>query len=84
MRLRADRSSLTRIELANPGDARAFRRGMPLHITAPSGWLSRLILRLTRWRRPRFIVVAVDTKHGSVCLREERWSWRRWRWERVA
>lgn len=84
MRHRPDRSSLTGIELANPGDARFLHRGMPIQITGPSSWLSRLILRLTRWRRPRFIVVAVDTKHGSVCLREERWSWRRWRWERVA
>jgi len=37
---------------------------------------------LTRWWRPRLVVTAIAS--GIVTLSEERWSWWRWRWERVA
>lgn len=40
------------------------------------------VRRLTRWWRPRDVVSAVDAKQGIVTLTTERWSWRRWRWER--
>ncbi len=38
--------------------------------------------RMTRWWRPRIVCSAVDRQHGRITLVMERWSWRRWRWER--
>ena len=38
----------------------------------------------TRVFRPRYKVVEVDTDRGSVVVKEQRWSWRRWRWEVVS
>jgi hypothetical protein len=37
----------------------------------------------TRWFRPRTVVSDVDVEEGSVTMVTERWSWRRWRWERT-
>ncbi|MGE5801577.1 MAG: hypothetical protein ACM358_04930 [Gemmatimonadota bacterium] len=37
----------------------------------------------TRWWRPRDVVSAVDAEAGVITIRTERWSWRRWRWERI-
>lgn len=37
----------------------------------------------TRVFRPRYKVVEVDTDRGSVVVKEQRWSWRRWCWEAV-
>lgn len=46
-------------------------------------WLASQRLHwLTRWWRPRTVCSAVDQDAGVVTLAEERWSWRRWRWER--
>lgn len=36
----------------------------------------------TRWWRPRAVVVHIDRDRGIVTATIERWSWRRWRWER--
>jgi hypothetical protein len=38
--------------------------------------------RLTRWWRPRTVCSAIDRERGIVTMAHERWSWRRWRWER--
>jgi hypothetical protein len=38
--------------------------------------------RMTRWWRPRIVTSAVDAERGVITLSHERWSWRRWRWER--
>jgi hypothetical protein len=40
--------------------------------------------RWTRWLRPRNIVSRIDYESGSITVDVERWSWLRWRWERVA
>lgn len=39
--------------------------------------------RATRWFRPRNVVDNIDTGAGLVRIRQERWSWLRWRWEVV-
>ena len=36
---------------------------------------------VTRWWRPRTIVSAIDRNAGRITLTQQRWSWRRWRWE---
>lgn len=56
------------------------RRGAPrerLWRRAVGAWL-----RWTRWWRPRVVTSAIDTQAGSIALATERWSWRRWRWDR--
>lgn len=40
------------------------------------------LLDITRWWRPRDVTVAVDVGLGSITIERQRWSWRRWRWER--
>lgn len=70
-----------------------FRRGIQCRMT-PSGQLVPLTRweravdrvraswhRMTRWWRPRTVVSAVDAENGVITLIQERWSWRRWRWE---
>lgn len=46
-------------------------------------WLRDRWLSATRWWRPRTVCAAVDVEAGVVSMATERWSWRRWRWERV-
>lgn len=46
-------------------------------------WLEDLWLNATRWFRPRTVAAAVDRAKGEVTMANERWSWRRWRWERT-
>lgn len=61
-----------------------------MHARRIAGWrlalwhMGQLALRLTRWWRPRTVVSAVNHKTGTITLVDESWSWRRWRWERVA
>lgn len=38
--------------------------------------------RCTRWWRPRTVVARMDLATGTLTVATERWSWRRWRWER--
>ncbi len=52
-------------------------RWMRVKVFAYRRWI-----RATRWFRPRVVVAKVDRRSGSVSLAEERWSWRRWQWER--
>lgn len=84
----------TVVTLASPSDAYSFSGGMPLVMTDAGdvrpatcserlrGAIATWWLRWTRWLRPRTAVAAVDVKAGCVTLATERWSWRRWRWER--
>lgn len=65
-----------------PEDARNFRIGMAIVWGVPRSRLRRWLSRNTRWWRPRFAVTAVDTDAGCIAYVLERWSWRRWRWER--
>lgn len=76
-----------------PEDARHFTVGRVVvieHGIVLRGWRLRLYVvrhhlrRCTRWWRPRTVVTAVDVEAGVVALVTERWSWRRWRWERVS
>lgn len=81
-------------------DARAFSVGQPVMLSPdpdqPGGW--RYATRWDRlrvwfgdlWRsatsrfRTRRVVANVDLRAGAITIASERWSWRRWRWERVA
>jgi hypothetical protein len=51
-------------------------------------WFERVRCRLARrflwWREGRWETTAIDTKAGTCTVEALRWSWRRWRWERVA
>lgn len=76
----------------DPADAHSFVCGLPLHVEhgrVLRGWSLRWYLlrsrarHMTRWWRPRTVVTAVDTMAGSITNGDERWSWRRWRWEAV-
>lgn len=82
-----------------PGDARNFVFGAPVRLLNAPGrpfrlrlatrrdlvtmWLRNRWLSATRWFRPRTVTSAVDVEAGSITLVTERWSWRRWRWERA-
>lgn len=46
-------------------------------------WLRDRWQSATRRWRPRTVCAAVDHEAGSITLVTERWSWRRWRWERA-
>jgi hypothetical protein len=81
----------------DPNEARMFAAGKPvlLRVGADGSvrkivgwrlWLHRVRAKLqdlTAWRRLRAVVVAIDRRSGRVQVGLERWSWRRWRWERV-
>lgn len=83
------------ITLASCEDAYNFTLGMPLRMTdagdlVPLTRWQRRTLRVrefashwTRWFRPRAVCSAADVEAGSITLCLERWSWRRWRWERT-
>ena len=43
--------------------------------------LGRVLRRATWWRYPRTVVSAIDEKNASIALHEQRWTFRRWRWE---
>lgn len=66
------------------GDTYAMTRRGPRLIT---GWwafefkIRGFASRMTHWWRPRTVCSAIDRDAGSITLTEERWSWRRWRWE---
>lgn len=79
------------VTLADPADAYTFTVGMPLVLDngalRRATWRDRVRRRLRRllwWREARSEVSAIDHGAGSVTLVPLRWSWRRWRWERVA
>ncbi|HKP06810.1 MAG TPA: hypothetical protein VJU58_06115 [Microbacterium sp.] len=85
------------VTLADPVDAYNFHVGQPVHLTwSAAGGVRRAtrwevlrdrvaarLLHWTRWLRPRTVTAAVDVEAGAITLCTERWSWRRWRWERV-
>lgn len=86
------------VTLADRRDAYHFHRGLTMVEVDPGGqrfalrpatrlerarfWLCDRWLSATRWFRPRTVTAAVDAEEGTVTIRDERWSWRRWRWER--
>jgi hypothetical protein len=81
-------SEPTVVTLADRDDVYTFRSGDPLACTtgleAPRlPRLPRWVRRLTWWRQTRYTVDAVDVAAGKLGLVRLRWSWRRWRWERV-
>ena len=75
-------------------DTYNFRRGMPVKMTDAGqivpmtrrerarAWFKRVWHRWTRWWRPRMVVSRINPDNGIITLERERWSWRRWRWER--
>lgn len=81
----------------DPNEARHFAAGKPVVIRVGAdgsvrkivGW--RLLVHRVRsklqywtaWHRLRSVVIAIDRPSGRVTVGLERWSWRRWRWERV-
>lgn len=85
-----------KVTLSDASDAYNFRVGMPMvwDASAPGllryasrrerlrMWLVRRWERATRWWRPRTVTSGVDVQAGTITLETERWSWRRWRWER--
>ena len=85
------------LTLANAVDARHFAAGDPIRLATLDGGEFRRATRFeraharlcdawqsaTRWWRLRSVVSAVDRNAGTVEVYLERWSWRRWRWERV-
>lgn len=77
------------ITLGDPNDAANFRAGMSVTRSYSSSGLGRFwrlrafALRCTQWFRPRSVVTAIDERAGTITLERQRWSWRRWRWERV-
>lgn len=84
-----------KLKLVDSVDAYNFHAGMPLVVSDDGrlvpmtrrqrllSWMRNRWLRATRWFRPRTVVDAVDSRAGSITLVEQRWSWRRWRWETV-
>jgi hypothetical protein len=84
------------VDLADRDATFSFYRGQELiwdhrgRLRLPTrlehAWMqvTRLTRRWTRWFRPRNVVTAIDREAGSVTIETERWSWRRWRWERAA
>jgi len=72
------------LKLTNPDDARNFRYSPPRFLDRGRfGRLRMFALHCTRWFRPRTVVTAIDESTGIVTCERERWSWRRWRWERM-
>lgn len=84
------------ITLATATDTYNFRVGQPVTLVYSDGqfrvatrW-ERLRMRLgdswrkwTRWWRPRTVCSEIDREAGSITMEMQRWSWRRWRWERM-
>jgi hypothetical protein len=77
------------VKLADKTDAYNFTKGLdfvldnatwrPVRWTDRLRWRVRELLRLHTYSR----VVDIDHKSGIVTLEVVRWSWLRWRWERV-
>lgn len=87
-----DRLPEFEFDLATPADAHNFRVGVEYvfeHGRRLMGWRLRWwrirqhAIRCTRWWRPRTVCSAIDREAGAVTMVNERWSWRRWRWERA-
>lgn len=81
-----------KMKLQNKADAYAFYVGAPAcWINTGKGWrrerwydrLPRRVRNILRRlsRKPRCVVVDVDTKTGSITCERLVWSWRRWKWE---
>jgi hypothetical protein len=63
-----------------PG-SRVFARGRLLYGWRLRWWAVRRFARqITRWCRPRIVQLTNDASWITTDV--ERWSWRRWRWER--
>lgn len=46
-------------------------------------WRTKAALhQLIRKFQPRMVCSAIDHESGVITMSQERWSWRRWRWER--
>ena len=85
---------MSKIQLADRSASWNFAAGIPIVISKSGrrllGWrllawrIGQRAIALTRWWRPRTVVSAVDQEAGIVTLVDERWSWRRWRWERAS
>lgn len=85
----------TIVTLADARDVYNFRPGQVLHLHLSSDGSVRIerwyegvarrvrnaFRRATRWFRPRYVVDHIEGNLGLVSIREERWSWRRWRWQ---
>jgi hypothetical protein len=81
-----------KLTLASRTDTYNFTRGMPLKMLdsgslVPMTHWDRIKDRMrSLWRRvsraPRTVVSEIDRDAGSITVVTERWSWRRWRWER--
>ncbi len=79
------------LTLCNPEDARNFTvaksvRFPPFSYPTRLGRMRETVRLATRrvlpWFFPRVVVSDIDTAAGAVTLTRERWSWRRWKWER--
>lgn len=82
-----------KIQLRDSSETYNFYPGVELILTEtgqirPATRWERLRSRLadraraaTRWFRPRTVVTEIDHDAGTVTMADERWSWRRWRWE---
>jgi hypothetical protein len=71
----------------NPEDAHNFTvtKAVRLHpFSVPTRWerMREATRRVLPWFFPRVVVSDIDTAAGAVTLTRERWSWRRWKWER--
>jgi hypothetical protein len=76
------------ITLVEPTDAYSFYLGAPIALAFPGDpppptRARRVWRRLTWWRYPPSIVVAIDQEQGSITLASTRWSWSRWKWVRI-
>lgn len=85
------------VTLADAHDTWNFRVGDPVQMVwcsdgqlrRPTRW-QRLTMAVgdwlrwrTRWFRPRTVCSEIDRAEGRIVMQGERWSWRRWRWERM-
>ena len=67
---------------SDPGDP-SFRLRPATRAERLRGRAGRLWRRATCWWRPRAVCTSADPRTGVVVMIRERWSWRRWRWERT-
>lgn len=74
------------LTLCDPFDAWNFHDHEPMTVRQIRPSLRSRISHAVRlrlpWFFPRLFVSAIDREQGSITLSVERWSWRRWKWER--
>lgn len=82
------------VTLATATDTYNFTRGHTYMWTRRgvrrrTGWwafeyaIRDFFVSMTRWWRPRLVCSEIDREAGSITMEMQRWSWRRWRWERM-